>query len=67
MAVGLWLGVWCEPGVSAWGKSVVLQLVTVHELGKKCRFLEVLAGTRALRWYADAGAIEIFNDIYLTC
>lgn len=48
MAVGPWLGVWCEAGVSAWGESVVLQLVT---LGKKCHFLEVhvLAGTGALR------------------
>lgn len=38
-------------GVSAWGESVVLQLVTVHALGKECHFLEVLvlAGTRALR------------------
>lgn len=47
---GAMAGVWCEAGLCAWGKSVVLQLVTVHALGKKCHFLEVhvLAGTRAL-------------------
>lgn len=47
---GAMAGVWCEAGLFAWGKSVVLQLVTAHALGKKCHFLEVhvLAGTRAL-------------------